>query len=440
MKRWILQSKLLLALLLMSLGNHAYSKTVKPHNKTNPIIQRSVGNIDEAKAANLGQTAVNVATGQALPSTASFFAQLTIATNILAGGTYENNPAVDVAGRIHVASADMGQIGEILMVAQYNNTWFMKTQLGWMPWDLQLNHLAANTVPRALAATEDLNIVSQLTLLGDFNIYIGYRLQGIVHYSPNPLAFTLVAEHSVTCGRPLVYLNGMCVPGITPTTPATPKLNDTGITQCSNEIINSLACPQATHLGQDAESGGDVTHNDPSDGHAGFSFTKISSTGAALTANATNWNCLKDNVTGLMWEIKTDDNGLHDKDWSYTWYEPDNTKNGGNAGVQNGGICGSASSCDIHTYVQAVNAASWCGYNDWRMPTIDELGGIVVLDREMPAIDTAYFPHTVPIGSYWSSSPAASNNLARFVYFRDGYSGAWLKSEKYQVRLVRNGQ
>ena len=28
----------------------------------------------------------------------------------------------------------------------------------------------------------------------------------------------------------------------------------------------------------------------------------------------------RDNVTGLIREVKTDDGGLHDKDWTYTWY------------------------------------------------------------------------------------------------------------------------
>ena len=41
---------------------------------------------------------------------------------------------------------------------------------------------------------------------------------------------------------------------------------------------------------------------------------------------------MRDNVTGLMWEVKTDDGGLRDKDWTYSWYNPDATTNGGSAG------------------------------------------------------------------------------------------------------------
>jgi hypothetical protein len=47
-------------------------------------------------------------------------------------------------------------------------------------------------------------------------------------------------------------------------------LNDTGIVTCGDASSNDLPCPVADYPGQDAEYGRDVTHNDPSDGHAGF--------------------------------------------------------------------------------------------------------------------------------------------------------------------------
>jgi hypothetical protein len=30
---------------------------------------------------------------------------------------------------------------------------------------------------------------------------------------------------------------------------------------------------------------------------------------------------VRDNVTGLVWEVKTADGGLRDQKWSYTWYD-----------------------------------------------------------------------------------------------------------------------
>jgi hypothetical protein len=223
---------------------------------------------------------------------------------------------------------------------------------------------------------------------------------------------------------------------------ATPKqgekstLNDTGITTCSDNSTNGLACPINDFPNQDAQVGRDKTKNDDSDGHAGFSFTKISSSGKELPASATEWNCVKDNVTGLTWEIKTTDGGLHDVNNRYSWYEPDNSKNGGNAGTQNGGSC-KGSDCDTNAYVKAVNAVGYCGYKDWRMPTDQELISIVDFSRVNPAIDTTYFPNTQS-NWFWSSSPLADYSyLAWFVDFFNGGSGNDFKDYDYNVRLVR---
>ena len=158
------------------------------------------------------------------------------------------------------------------------------------------------------------------------------------------------------------------------------KLNDTGITACSNFHFNG-DCPVEGFPRQDAQYGRDAqalagTLQKVGGGNAGFDFTKLDSNGNPLPASATAWNCVKDNITGLIWEVKTDDGGLRDKDNTYTWYEPDNSKNGGNAGGQNGGGC-IGSSCDTFSYIQAVNAQALCGAGDWRMPNRNELLSIV---------------------------------------------------------------
>jgi len=240
----------------------------------------------------------------------------------------------------------------------------------------------------------------------------------------------------------------------------TGKINDTGITLCgdyayggSDRHNNNVNCGLQTDAdgdqippGQDATFGRDVTHNDDSDGPAGFSYTKIDSSGRALPASATEWSCVKDNVTGLIWEIKTRDRGLHHKDWSYSWYDPDSTKNAGNAGFQDGGDC-SGSRCDTSGYVAAVNAVGWCGAKDWRMPDIKELMSLLAWDRNYPSLNTNYFPDNESDGSYrrhWSETPSASSLYAdgirpkltlAFIYSGDmsevNVDGA------FKVRLVR---
>jgi len=216
-------------------------------------------------------------------------------------------------------------------------------------------------------------------------------------------------------------------------------LNDTGITRCSNATTNGLPCPVAGFLGQDAEFGRDATHNDDSDGHAGFSFTKLDANGNALPASAAAWSCVQDNVTGRVWEVKTT-SGLRSQSNTYTWYNPDTKTNGGNAGTQNGGSC-TGSACDTQGYVQAVNAQDLCGKSDWRLPSQFELLSIVSNDRYGPAIDTAWFPNTPSGGWFWSSSSSAYDpDEAWFVSFLWGEVGPNYRNYAYQVRLVRGGQ
>jgi len=219
-------------------------------------------------------------------------------------------------------------------------------------------------------------------------------------------------------------------------------INDTGIITCANVTTNGLTCPQADFPGQDAQYGRDTTHNDNSDGHAGFSYTKLDANGNSLADSATTWSCVKDNVTGLIWEVKTDNEppDLRDKDWTYTWYNTNISTNGGSAGTANGGACYDTSNCDTEKYVQQVNTQGLCGANDWRLPLKKELVTLLVLDRTNAAIDSNYFPNTNS-SAYWSASSSAKDlNDAWFVYFYHGGSSFNYKTYDWYVRLVREGQ
>ncbi|WP_295389035.1 DUF1566 domain-containing protein [uncultured Thiodictyon sp.] len=147
-----------------------------------------------------------------------------------------------------------------------------------------------------------------------------------------------------------------------------------------------------------------------------------------------------DNVTGLIWEVKTADGGLRDQNNTYSWYNPDPATNGGSAGFLNFGVCTGGISCDTDGYVQAVNAQGLCGAADWRMPDPRELLSIVSNDR-VSTIDLVYFPNS-PAGSFvWSSSPYAGySNAAWAVNFYDGSVNGYGKGGGVSVRLVRGGQ
>ncbi len=173
------------------------------------------------------------------------------------------------------------------------------------------------------------------------------------------------------------------------------------------------------------------------------------SSSATLGGGANDWGCTRDNVTGLIWEVKTADGGLRDQNDRYFWYNTDSTTNGGAVGYDNTGatcegyVSGqSATYCNTQAFTARVNAVGLCGQSDWRMPTVKELEGIVSFDRIGPTIDTTYFPNT-PIAVVWSGSPSAYySDYAWDVYFGDGSSVMNHRNSNYnnKVRLVRGGQ
>ena len=240
-------------------------------------------------------------------------------------------------------------------------------------------------------------------------------------------------------------------------------LPDTGQDTCYNDTVAdgvaasdpaSIARDAGTHPRQDCRYGRDAAAaagqlTKTGAGAKGFDYSKIANdgstlaAGAALGSGATDWACTKDNITGLTWEVKVDDNELRDKDHTYTWYNSDGASNGGNAGSTGGNTCNATlpgSLCNTEAYVTAVNAAGLCNAADWRMPTQRELLTLVYADGSSPSIDPTYFPNTQ--GSYfWSgSSYVPDPTVAWGVYFDDGNTFANSKASAYYVRLVRGGQ
>ena len=163
---------------------------------------------------------------------------------------------------------------------------------------------------------------------------------------------------------------------------------------------------------------------------------------------------MRDNVTGLIWEVKDPSNGavgdsLQDADDRYNWYNTDSTTNGGSDGFadDDGAICYGYSSadsstfCNTQAYTARVNASQngqgLCGATDWRLPKKEELRSIVHYGRTNPSIDTDYFPNT-RTNRYWLGSPdALFSNSSWVVNFYGGF-GYGYRDDYVHVRLVRS--
>jgi hypothetical protein len=231
-------------------------------------------------------------------------------------------------------------------------------------------------------------------------------------------------------------------------------LNDTGITFCGDATTNTASCATVgadggTFPRQDARYGRDAQATagklaKVGGGGAGFDFTKIANNGAVLPASAalgtaaTDWACTRDNVTGLIWEVKTT-SGLRDMSHYYTFYDRNPATNGGTAGYPSGGVCFAIGRCDTEKFTADVNSAGMCGASNWRMPTVKELEGIADLGN-WPTIDPTYFPNTF-YSPFWSSSPFVNYYKVWVVDFSNGAASYsfYGKSGAGSIRLVRDG-
>ena len=234
----------------------------------------------------------------------------------------------------------------------------------------------------------------------------------------------------------------------------TALINDTGfVDQATNNAITKVQ--QNEFPGQDGQRGADIVGKNgliekAGRGLAGFDFTRLNANGDEQDADAQTWSCVRDNVTGLVWEVKTDDGLLRDQNFTYTWYSQDD--NGGFEGDE-AGLAASCTlaNCNTEAYVAAVNAQGLCGFFDWRMPTHEELFSLLHLGlKDVVAVDADYFPNTGALSNqplwYWTSVPSADGvnsddaQNAWALDFDSGVDNFLNKSTAARVRLVRAGR
>ncbi len=137
----------------------------------------------------------------------------------------------------------------------------------------------------------------------------------------------------------------------------------------------------------------------------------------------------QDTTTGLTWEIKTD----HNRDSEYTLKEG-------------------------QAFANALCATKWGGYDDWRLPTLEELATLSIVplfvyegdykrwrqwyEEHSHALINNYFIHPALSedmgvhGWYWSVTPH-SNGEYLLINFKDGNTNTHVESQSYYIRCVR---
>lgn len=138
-------------------------------------------------------------------------------------------------------------------------------------------------------------------------------------------------------------------------------------------------------------------------------FTKLDAEGAELSIDASDWSCVRDEATGRVWEVHTGDNYNREFSWE-----------------------------EALAYPSELNQAGLCGYQDWRVPSMDELFGLADFAAYGPSADLDYFPW-MQQSNYWSATVLDGETALQQQYYYGSVSSLsrdWPSS----VRLVRGPQ
>ncbi|MBU0479594.1 MAG: DUF1566 domain-containing protein [Proteobacteria bacterium] len=101
-------------------------------------------------------------------------------------------------------------------------------------------------------------------------------------------------------------------------------------------------------------------------------FVKLDEQAKELPDDAPHWVMVKDTGNGLIWEVKTDDESVHNLNNVYSWKKSKSQ------------------------FIKQLNDEKFGTFSDWRLPEEDELGSLLDKTGAPPYINDQYFPKTLP--------------------------------------------
>ncbi len=209
------------------------------------------------------------------------------------------------------------------------------------------------------------------------------------------------------------------------------------ITQHTDDVAAALAGGPLPSAGGVPKTGQTTAYGTGSDGDL--------QKGAARSFTDNGDGTITDNLTGLMWEKKSDDGSIHDKDNGYSWCN-DTSPADGTCDTAGNPMDGTM----VTTFLAALNGGGgFAGHTDWRIPNRFELESLINLQNLSPATYSAFHTSCAAsctvmtcsctlVNGYYSST--TYNDLyAWYVSFDGGYVDAGVKGGPGYVRAVRGG-
>lgn len=161
-------------------------------------------------------------------------------------------------------------------------------------------------------------------------------------------------------------------------------------------------------------------------------LVKLDAMGQPLNPWAGPWNCVHDTKTGLVWEIKSYVEDIHDRQCSFSWFD-------GETGVADAGSCftdsGESDTLDI---IELTNKEQRCSLAAWRLPTNAELRTLLSATPKSdgPRIAIDFFPYTSR-AAYWTSD--SNRKLSgHFEYLGVGAATVDFRDASSHVMPYRN--